>query len=246
MHRFFIEQEDHVASDRIWLRNPETCAHLTKVLRVRIGESLEIVTPDKLIVAEVSALDGDGVEAIIRSEAPHTNESKVKIDLFQCLPKGQKLELILQKNVELGVNAFHLVKSKRCIVDYKDKDIPKKLDRLNKIIKEASKQSKRDVIPSLDGIFTTKEVLNQIENYDLFLVLYEREDAKGLKARINGLKEGKVAILVGPEGGLEAEEVDAFVARGALSTTLGKRILRTETAGFVAVSCIGYESDALG
>lgn len=246
MHRFFIETEDTLTNERVILNNPETVAHLTKVLRIKIGESIEIVTPNQLIIANVALFTSNVVEAEIIETFPHQNESGVKIDLFQCLPKGQKLELILQKNVELGVSTFHLVKSKRCIVDYKDKDVPKKMERLSKIIREASKQSKRDVIPSLNGILNLKEALDMIPEYDLFLVLYEREDAQGLKDRLRGMDYAKVAIFVGPEGGLDKQEVDALVERGALSTTLGKRILRTETAGFVAVSCIQYEADALG
>ena len=176
----------------------------------------------------------------------HVNESPIQIDLFQCLPKGQKLELIVQKNVELGVHGFYLITSKRCIVDYKPKDIPKKLERLDRIAKEAAKQSKRDIIPKVHGILSLKETATMIKGYDLFLVLYERENSEGLKARLAAFKGAKIAILIGPEGGLDQSEVDGLIQAGALSTTLGKRILRTETAGFVAVSCIQYQMGALG
>lgn len=246
MHRFFIEVEDARDAVEVVLNNSETVNHLVRVLRVKTGESVEIVTPDTTIIGHVSAIGLDSVTVIIESESKHANESPIQIDLFQCLPKGQKLELIIQKNVELGVHAFYLVASKRCIVDYKPKDVPKKLERLDRIAKEAAKQSKRDIIPKVHGILNLKDAANMIKDYDHFLVLYEREDSEGLKARLATFKGAKIAILIGPEGGLDQSEVDGLVQAGALSTTLGKRILRTETAGFVAVSCIQYHVDAMG
>ncbi|HAS74534.1 MAG TPA: 16S rRNA methyltransferase [Clostridiales bacterium UBA8960] len=246
MHRFFFEDEDQRDSNTVVLKNAETVSHLSRVLRIKIGEQIEIVMEHTVLTAEVKEVSNDAVSLNILAEGPHENESSIQIDLYQCLPKGQKLELILQKNVELGVHAFYLVQSKRCVVDYKPKDVPKKLERLSKIVKEASKQSKRDVIPNINGILSIKETLDKISNYDQFLVLYEREDAESLKHRLQASSSQKIAVLIGPEGGLDQLEVDALVNHGAQSTTLGKRILRTETAGFVAVSCIQYEMNALG
>lgn len=246
MHRFFMEIEDARDTDVVVLKNSETVNHLVRVLRVKNGEMVEIITDKSTIVGSVSGIQPDCVILDIESESEHANESTVQIDLFQCLPKGQKLELIIQKNVELGVHGFYLVASKRCIVDYKPKDVPKKLERLDRIAKEAAKQSKRDIIPKVHGILSLKEAISMIESYDQFLILYEREDSEGLKARLATFKGAKIAVLIGPEGGLDQSEVDGFIATGALSTTLGKRILRTETAGFVAVSCIQYEMGAMG
>lgn len=246
MHRFFLENEDVISETEIILNNEESVNHLVRVLRVKVGEQVEFVSSNSLIIGNVISFTTESVRLNIENVRPHENESHVQIDLFQCLPKGQKLELILQKNVELGVHAFYLVASKRCVVDYKPKDVPKKIDRLTKIVKEASKQSKRDLIPQVHGILNFKESLAHVKNYDQFLILYEREDAQSLKSRLKGFEGERIAILIGPEGGLDQAEVDALVSKGALSTTLGKRILRTETAGFVAVSCIQYEMDALG
>ncbi len=246
MHRFFMEIEDVQDIHEVVLNNTETINHLIRVLRAQIGESIEIITEETSIVGTVAVINQDSVKVEIVTEKPHSNESPIQIDLFQCLPKGQKLELIIQKNVELGVHGFYLVASKRCIVDYKPKDVPKKLERLDRISKEAAKQSKRDIIPKVVGLLTIKDVIVKIADYDQFLILYEREDSKGLKERLNTLTGTKIAILIGPEGGLDQSEVDDLVTSGALSTTLGKRILRTETAGFVAVSCIQYQMDAMG
>jgi 16S rRNA (uracil1498-N3)-methyltransferase len=241
-----MEVEDARNRQEVVLKNTETVNHLVRVLRVKSGESVEIVTSESIIVGQVSAIGIDSVTVTIESEGHHVNESPIQIDLFQCLPKGQKLELIIQKNVELGVHGFYLVASKRCIVDYKPKDVPKKLERLDRIAKEAAKQSKRDIIPKLNGILNLKDTCAMIKDYDQFLILYEREDSEGLKARLAAFNGKKIAILIGPEGGLDQSEVDALIQAGALSTTLGKRILRTETAGFVAVSCIQYHMGAMG
>lgn len=246
MHRFFIESEDIRTGIYLTIHNQESVTHMSRVLRVKIGELIELVSLDMLLTGEIVEVQNTSVKLKILSEKPHENESNVKIDLFQCLPKGQKLELILQKNVELGVHDFYLVQSKRCIVDYKPKDVPKKMERLSKIVKEASKQSKRDRIPELYGVLNIKDVLEKISDYDQFLILYEGETSKGLKGHLKAFEGKRIAIIIGPEGGLEESEVELLLRNGALSTTLGKRILRTETAGFVAVSCIQYEMDALG
>ena len=246
MHRFFIEPEDVRIDDFIMINNIDSVNHMSKVLRVKLGEQIEIVSRDTLIIGEVTAINHEVIKIKILSEKPHENESSIHIDLFQCLPKGQKLELILQKNVELGVHDFYLVQSKRCIVDYKPKDMPKKIERLSKIVKEASKQSKRDRIPEIFGVINLKEVAAIVSNYDQFLILYEGEQSNSLKGHLKTLQGDKVAVFIGPEGGLDQAEVELLVNSGAMTATLGKRILRTETAGFVAVSCIQYEKDALG
>lgn len=246
MHRFFIEPEDTRVNNVITINNLDSVSHMSRVLRIKPGELVEIVLLDSLVKGEVTEINTEYVALCIQSETPHENESDIQIDLFQCLPKGQKLELILQKNVELGVHDFYLVQSKRCIVDYKPKDVPKKIERLSKIVKEASKQSKRDRIPEVFGVMPLKDVFSVISTYDQFLILFEGETSKGLKGHLKEFNGKKIAVFIGPEGGLDQVEVDQLLASGALSTTLGKRILRTETAGFVAVSCIQYELDALG
>lgn len=114
------------------------------------------------------------------------------------------------------------------------------MERLARIIKEAAKQSKRDVIPSLNGILSLKEVERLVDAYDCFMVLYEREDAVSLKNQIRQFTGKRLAVFIGPEGGLDLAEVERLIQNGAHSVTLGKRILRTETAGFVAVANIQF------
>ena len=241
MHRFFLESEDVISENQVILNHTESVTHLTKVLRVKIGEMIELVSDTELIIGKVNVIESNSVVLIIDSKQPLGTESNIQVDLFQCLPKGSKLELILQKNVELGIHDFYLVQSKRCIVDYKPKDIPKKLERLERVIKEAAKQSKRERIPGLNGILKINELEAMVADYDAFFILYEKEKIASLKQHMQAFKGNKIAILVGPEGGFETSEVEKIVTAGAKSVTLGSRILRTETAGFVATTCIQYE-----
>ncbi len=241
MHRFFLEPEDNISENEVILNHNESVTHLTKVLRAKIGEMIELVSETDLIIAKVNEICTNAVVLIIESKHPIDNESNIQVDLFQCLPKGSKLELILQKNVELGIHDFYLVQSKRCIVDYKPKDVPKKLERLERIIKEAAKQSKRVRIPCLNGILKINELEAMVSEYDAFFILYEKEKIASLKQHMQSFNGSKIAILVGPEGGFETSEVEKIVSAGAKSVTLGGRILRTETAGFVATTCIQYE-----
>lgn len=245
MHRFFIEADDQVREKDILLNHIETVKHLVKVLRVKLHESIELV--DALYVYETQVVETslDQVHVNILSKKSHDHETDHVIDLFQCLPKGPKLEWIVQKNVELGVAGIYLVASKRCVVEWKSSDVPKKLDRYVKIAKEAAKQSKRDVVPLVQGVETIETLTALIKNYDLFVVLYEHESKQGLKSLIQNKSGQKIGILIGPEGGFDEAEIERLIIAGASIATLGKRILRTETAGMVAVTCVQYENDAL-
>lgn len=247
LHRFFLEKDDMIHEETITVQNKDSVRHLSLVLRVQINEQVELVSNHALYIGEIVGIDQSKVLFNIIQKNVPTHESNVNIDLYQCLPKGAKLELILQKNVELGVNHFVLVDSKRCIVDYKAKDVPKKLERFERIIKEAAKQSKRDQIPSLEGVLPIKHILERIKEYDLFIVLYENEEKTSLKALLSrfNAKLNKVAVFIGPEGGLDDTEIDILKSEGAVIASLGSRILRTETAGFVATTCIQYETGGL-
>ena len=179
------------------------------------------------------------------------NESDIKIYLFQGLPKSQKMDLIVQKGTELGITEFIPVITHR--VDVKLKGEFKKIDRLKKIALEAAKQSKRSIIPSVLEPIEFEEVLDKIKSLDLLIVPYENANNFGIKTLMNELRIENmvddiknVGIFVGPEGGIEESEVERLKDKGARIVTLGKRILRTETAGFVAASLIQYELSDLG
>lgn len=245
MHRFFLDQEDSIGQDSIQMKNPSSIHHLVRVLRIQNKEQVELLSSDFIFLSEVRFISENEIVFDIIKKSEQMNESEVSIHLFQCLPKGQKMELILQKNVELGVRHFFLVESKRCIVEFKPKDVPKKIERYEKIIKEAAKQSKRDFIPEIEGVLSMNAVAELIGDYDLFIVLYENEEQLSIKSCLKNQTFKKIAILVGPEGGFDDSEIIKMESQGAKVVSLGKRILRTETAGFVATTCIQYETGGL-
>lgn len=244
MHRFFLTSEDIFIEDELYIRDYETLNHMVKVLRVQVGERVECVL-DQVYIGEVTEVQKDEVRLFVSEIKPLENESKIKIDLFQCLPKGPKLEYIIQKNVELGVRDFYLVESARCVTTWKGKDSDKKVERYEKIAKEAAKQSKRDQMPTVYGVLTLDDMISKASLYDAFLVLYENEDECSLKRVASSFEGASIAIIVGPEGGFDGSEIEKL-SKVSQIVTLGKRILRTETAGLVAVTCLQYAFDELG
>mgnify|MGYP001673502434 FL=1 len=163
---------------------------------------------------------------------------------MQCLAKGEKMDLIVQKAVELGVYDITLVNSKRCIVKFDEKKENKKIERLQKIAYEASKQSKRLIVPKINEVIQFKDIINIVgDNY--LLVAYEEDKNISLRDVITRIKEENsckdIYILIGSEGGFEREEIEFLTNNGAFSIGLGARILRTETAGINLLSILQYE-----
>ena len=172
-------------------------------------------------------------------------ESNVALTIFQGLPKSDKMELIIQKCTELGAMNFVPVEFSRCVVKLNLKDASKKIERWQKIAETAAKQSKRDLVPKVEQLLNIKDLAQKIKNYDLVLLAFENEDKNTLKNELlkikNGTEELNIAVIVGPEGGIEENEVTLLKESGAKVVTLGKRILRTETAALSMVSIIMYE-----
>ena len=185
----------------------------------------------------------------IVNEEESVSESKLNITIFQGLPKADKMELIIQKATELGVKNIVPVNTKRTIVKLKDKDKIKKIERWQKISVVAAKQSGRNIIPEINQVENLKNICETFENYDIVLLAYENEKENTLKNELKALKEKiknknedvKIAVLVGPEGGIAEEEVKMARQKGAKVITLGKRILRTETVALNVLSIIMYE-----
>ena len=187
----------------------------------------------------------------IINEIKSKSESNIHINIFQALPKSDKMELIIEKCVELGVKEITPVEMKRCVVKIEDKSKQKKIQRWQKISEVAAKQSGRDIIPKVNDIINIKNICNYIDEYDLVLLAYENEEQNTLKNELLKLKnekskESKTGVIIGPEGGIEKEEVDILKENGAKVITLGKRILRTETVAFTITSIIMYELGDLG
>ena len=251
MHKFFTPKE--LINDNIGKIVGDDVKHIYKVLRLAPGEKVVLNDCEGTeYYAEVSDVNKQEVILQIIEQIKETNESNINITLFQGLPKSQKMDLIVQKGTELGINQFIPVITKR--VDVKLKGDFKKLDRLNRIALEAAKQSKRSIIPKVLEPIEFEEVLTKIEKIDLMIIPYENATGFGVKTLMYFFNKEKydlskiknIGILVGPEGGFEEEEITNLKDKGAYIVTLGKRILRTETAGFVATSLLQYELSDLG
>ena len=161
------------------------------------------------------------------------------------------MELIIQKCVELGIKEITPVEMKRCVAKIDDKSKTKKIERWQKIAETAAKQCKRDVIPKVNNVINIKNICNLIQEYDIVLLAYENEEKNTLKEEINKLKENKIenikiGVIIGPEGGIDKNEVELLKVSGAKVITLGKRILRTETVAFILTSILMYELGDLG
>ena len=238
MHRFFVDYK--VSSDQIVIDDKNDVNHIKRALRVTIGEKLEIcdVESDEYIV-EVKSLD-DVIICDVIEKSTVDRESPIQIDLYQGLAKGSKMETIIQKSVELGIHTIYPLNTKRAIVKLDDKGEKKKVERWQKIADEAAKQSKRSHLPVVEKVLSIKNFSSVSKKYDLILVAYELESSRTLKQLLSNDYK-RIAVVIGPEGGFEVEEVDTLVKLGAHSISLGPRILRTETAGSTLVSILQYE-----
>ena len=251
MHKFFTPKE--LINENTAKIIGEDVKHIIKVLRIEAGE--KVVLNDcqgTEYLAVISSTSKQEVEFEILEKLDINNESPVKIHLYQGLPKAQKMDLIVKKGTELGISDFIPVMTSR--VDVKLKGEFKKLDRLNRIALEAAKQSKRSIVPKVLEPISFDEALEGMKQLDLIIVPYENAEGFGIKSLINKLREentalnkiSEVGIFIGPEGGIEEDEILKLKEIGAHIVTLGNRILRTETAGFTAASLIQYELGDLG
>lgn len=244
MYKFFVPQEQIENGEIIIVG--EDINHIVNVLRLKKSEKIIVCNKDCGIsyITEIIELNNDYVKCKIISEESISYESRVNVDIFQGLPKADKMEYIIQKSTELGVKNIYPVEMERCIVKIDKKSEFKKIERWQKIAEVAAKQSKRDIIPEIKNIINLEKICQNIENYDKILVAYENENKKTLKDELKKLDKSKklnIGIVIGPEGGLSEQEVNKLMVNGANVITLGKRILRTETASLVILSDIMYE-----
>lgn len=248
MHKFFTPKENFIDKQAKILG--DDVKHLYKVLRLNEGDKIVLNNCNgEEFLANIRTITKQEVIVDIEEKLEINNESEVKIYLFQGLPKAQKMDLIVQKGTELGVTKFIPTLTER--VDIKLKGEFKKLDRLNRIALEAAKQSKRTIIPTVSEPISFEDALTNMKALDLVIVPYENAENFGIKTLFNDenidiSKIKTVGILVGPEGGFELSEINKLKENGAYIVTLGSRILRTETAGFVATSLVQYELGDLG
>ena len=242
MHHFFVTPQQ-VSGDKIRIEGGDV-NHMKNVLRMKLHEKAEISDGEsRTYLCEVEAYDEDVAVLHILEEMEADTEPASKLYLFQGLPKSDKMELIVQKAVELGVYQVIPVAMKRSVVRLDDKKAAKKADRWNSIAESAAKQAGRSRIPEVTMPLSYKEALKMAEELDVTLLPYELAGGMEVtRAVIRQIKSGQsVGIFIGPEGGFEPEEVDAAVSMGAKVITLGRRILRTETAGLATLAVLMFE-----
>jgi 16S rRNA (uracil1498-N3)-methyltransferase len=233
----------------------EDARHLAAVMRAKPGDCfIACDGSGRDVIAKITSIDKDNVQADITEELTTHAEMAWKVTVAQSLPKGDKLEIVIQKGTEAGATSFHPFLSERTVVQYDERKEAKRLDRWRKIAKEAAEQSHRSVIPHIDAVHSWKSLLKQFSEYDLILFCYEEEGRSGggLRDILSGFRSRsseaapRVIVVIGPEGGFTPQEAEAAAEAGAHLIGLGKRILRTETAALYALACLAYESGELG
>lgn len=246
MNLFFVE-ENQITENKIQIIGSDV-NHIKNVLRMKIGEEIAVSNgiDGKEYRCIISVLNDDSVICNLSFIREEGVELPAKVYLYQGLPKADKMELIIQKAVELGAYRIIPVSTKRTIVKLDEKKEKNKLTRWQAISESAAKQCKRAVIPEVANVMTFKEALKDCVDKNIRLIPYELAEGMGkTKEIISNIKPGdEVAIFIGPEGGFDTAEIEAAMECGVMPLTLGKRILRTETAGFTILSWIMYQLES--
>lgn len=231
---------DENFTDKYFIQG-EDAQHIRKSLRMKEGEELTLISPDGIEHLCVIENLSEGVEVKELSAKPCKQEPTVKVTLYQGLTKGDKMDFIIQKAVELGVTEIVPTLTDRCISRPDEKAMSKKITRWQKIALGAAQQSRRGIVPIVKPMLTLKEAAEKAKSDDVSIVFYEG----GGETIANLLKDAPktVSIFIGSEGGFEESEIEALVKAGTTNATLGKRILRAETAPLAALSAIMFFTD---
>lgn len=243
MHRFFIPQ---LYNEEMTITGVDA-KHIGKVLRMQPGDKLQIVSDDGVsALAEVAAITESTVTVRCLEKLAESHEPAVKITLAQGLAKGEKMDFIIQKAVELGAYSIVPVAMEHSVVRLDGAKADKKVERWQKIAEAAAKQSKRDIIPQVQAVQSVSEMLAN-NNCKTKIIAYECEDRMSLKTALREAGQlDDLLLIIGPEGGISEGELSKAREAGAVPVSLGRRILRAETAGLVAMSAIFYETGDLG
>lgn len=243
MHQFFVAPQQ-IAGKRIRITGSDV-NHIVHVLRMHSGEEISVSNgvDGKEYRCQIDSFNQEEVLCTLRFIKEEGVELPARIYLFQGLPKGDKMELIIQKAVELGVYEVIPVATKRAVVKLDQKKAAARLTRWQSIAEAAAKQSRRRIIPQIHGILSMKEAVAYAGDMDCKLIPYElAEGMSKTRELIGGICKGmQVAVFIGPEGGFEDSEIEVAKEAGILPVTMGKRILRTETAGLAILSWIMYQ-----
>ena len=246
MPRFFIQQDK--VTDNIITITGEDAHHIARSLRMAVGDALTVcdMNGNEYECKIASFNDDKEVMSEILSAKPSQNEPAVYVRLFQALPKGDKLDTIIQKAVECGVGEITPFESERCVVKIKNDSEDRKIERRQRISAEAAKQCGRSVIPKIKRSVNFDEVLIEASRSDLCLFCYEGDSTQPLRTVLREFEDGlpkSISVIIGSEGGFSINEAAAAKAMGMTMIGLGKRILRTETASGFVLACIVYESE---
>jgi len=235
MQRYFVLEK---LDNRFKLNNDDSY-HINNVMRNKVGELIEVVFDEKLYITKIVELKPNVILEIIELVDSY-NEIEKKVTICQSLVKEAKMDLILQKSTELGCFSFIPLRVKNSIIKGNEKDFLKKIERWQKIVLGASKQSKRNVVPKVDKVIDVNELIKL--DYDLKILLTVNETSRSFKNILqNNLNCDTIIIVIGPEGGFTKEEEKLLRDNGYLSASLGNLVLRTETASLCCLSMINYE-----
>lgn len=242
MNRFFVSQSQ-VSQGRIDIIDSKDIKHISRVLRLKPGDKIEISDSCEYeYLAEIVSLTQNRITAFIVDQKQFTREPHLTVSLFQAVPKQGKMETVIQKSVELGVCRIVPFSASRSVVREKEVN-SKKTERYRKVAREAVKQCKRGIVPEVLPCLAFSAMLSQLCDFDLVLFPYEGETVTSIKDVLKGLRTGpkNLALIIGPEGGFTRDEAMAIVDSGGISVSLGRTILRTETAGPAAIAMVMYE-----
>lgn len=247
MHNFFIKQNQ--LKDNIEILGNDV-NHIKNVLRLQLEDEICVHVKDinEKYICKIKETRQTSIICDIIKKVEIEHESDVYINIVQALPKSDKMELIIQKCTELGVKEFTPLQLNRCIVKISSKDEKKKTERWQTIAEVASKQCSRDIVPKVNNIYNIHTLKDLLNDYDIVLVTYENENINTLKNEISKFshKTKKIAVVIGPEGGIEEHEIAKLKEYGYKILGLGKRILRTETVAICVSSIILYTLGDLG
>lgn len=242
MHQFFVES-GQIREKQIVITGPDV-KHIKNVLRMKVGEELSVSNGEdgREYRCKILELLEDQIICELLFIKESGQELPNRITLFQGLPKSDKMEFIIQKAVELGAAEIVPVTTRRSIVKWDEKKSKNKIERWQGIAEAAAKQSKRSIVPVVSPVMTIKEAISHCAQTEVKMIPYElAEGMEQTRALIEGIRKGQsIAVFIGPEGGFEEEEIKIARDGGVIPVTMGKRILRTETAGMTMLAWLMY------
>lgn len=246
MAKFFVRPES-VSNQRVTIIGADA-HHISKVLRMKQGEMIRVADGSGCeYVSELYSISPEEVTALVRQVIPSNQEPPIDVYLFQGLPKGEKFDLIIQKCTEIGIKKIFPLSTQRSIVHLTPEKEEKRRERWQRIAAEAAKQSGRGLVPNVEPLMDLTEALKSLPPDAVVLMPWEGEETTGLKGVLKHLNtSGPIILVIGPEGGFSIEEAETARTLGAVTVSLGPRILRTETAGMAALSMLLYELGDLG